>query len=248
MATVLSQYSATGFHRATVSKALLGGIFLSSTAVNVPWSSHLQKYLFCDSSDVILRGQVWKLLVSRLAFPNAKEIFCVAILIYYFRIFERRFGSQKFASFLLITSTISTIMELFTVHAVKTVLPDLSDKIGSLPPGPYSLVFPLFVYFWYDVPKGAGTHLVGIPITAKTFTYLLGFQVVGTSVNSAIGAFCGIMAGLLYKFDVLGMKSKFKIPKSLGDLFSATVAKLIESSPPSASSIPVGSLEFVGEF
>jgi hypothetical protein len=59
------------------------------------------------------------------------------------------------------------------------------------------LVFPLFVYFWYDIPRGAQTSLLGIPITAKTLTYLIGFQVAGSSMNTAVGALCGLVSFLL---------------------------------------------------
>lgn len=41
--------------------------------------------------------QLWSLLFGRLVCLDVKDSFCSALLIYNFRIFERRFGSRKFA-------------------------------------------------------------------------------------------------------------------------------------------------------
>lgn len=40
---------------------------------------------------------MWRLLCGRLVCLDVKDSFCSGMLIYNFRIFERRFGSRKFA-------------------------------------------------------------------------------------------------------------------------------------------------------
>lgn len=41
--------------------------------------------------------QVWRFLCGRLVCLDVKDAFCSSLLIYNFRIFERRFGTRKFA-------------------------------------------------------------------------------------------------------------------------------------------------------
>lgn len=58
----------------------------------------------------------------------------------------------------------------------------------------YGLIFPLFVSFFFDVPRVAQTHILGIPVTGKTLTYLLGLQVCSTSIATVISGLCGIVS------------------------------------------------------
>ena len=53
----------------------------------------------------------------------------------WFRIFERRMGSQKFASHLLATSLVSLLLEVTCVLVIKALGWD-SYHSGHLPPGP----------------------------------------------------------------------------------------------------------------
>jgi hypothetical protein len=50
------------------------------------------------------------------------------------------------------------------------------------------------VSFFFDVPRVAQTHILGIPVTGKTLTYLLGLQVCSTSAATAISGLCGIVS------------------------------------------------------
>ena len=44
-----------------------------------------------------MRVQVWRFFCGRLVCLDVKDAFCSSLLIYNFRIFERRFGTRKFA-------------------------------------------------------------------------------------------------------------------------------------------------------
>lgn len=55
------------------------------------------------------------------------------------------------------------------------------------------MIFPLFVNYLFDIPRVAQTSVLGVPITGKTLTYLLGLQVCSTSAATAISAFSGIV-------------------------------------------------------
>ena len=40
--------------------------------------------------------QFWKVFAAKVAFLDIKDLFVCSLLLYYFRVFERRFGSRKF--------------------------------------------------------------------------------------------------------------------------------------------------------
>ncbi|XP_023702139.1 ubiquitin-associated domain-containing protein 2 isoform X1 [Cryptotermes secundus] len=236
MATILSQYSTTGFYKATVSKGLMGSMFLTCTAMNMPLLAHMRKYLVCKLPDIFKEGEVWRLLTSRITFLDTKDLVCGALLIYYFRVFERRYGSHKFASYLLATCTIATILETTAILVLQHLDIDLHSG-GYLPPGPYGLIFPLFVSFFFDVPRVAQTHILGIPVTGKTLTYFLGLQVCSTSAATAISGLCGIVAGLMYRYNVLYLRQWFLVPRWMAKLSSMSVGWLLRSGAPQEGAI-----------
>ncbi|XP_067006837.1 ubiquitin-associated domain-containing protein 2 [Anabrus simplex] len=236
MAAILSQYSTTGFYKAPVSKGLMGTMFLTCTAMNMPLLAHMRKYLICKLPDIFTNGEVWRLLTSRITFLDTKDLVCGALLIYYFRVFERRYGSHKFASYLLATCTIATLLETAVILGLQYLEIDIHSG-GYLPPGPYGLIFPLFVSYFFDVPRVAQTQVLGIPVTGKTLTYLLGLQVCSTSLATVISGLCGIVAGLVYRYNVLYVQRWFLIPKWLARLSNMSVGWLLRSGAPQEGAI-----------
>jgi len=231
MTTVVSQYSTTGFYKAPVSKGLMGALFITCTAINVPLLSHLRKYLVCQLPDAILTGEVWRLFTAQAAFSETKDLICGALLVYYFRVFERRFGSHKFASHLLASSLISLVLETAAVMLIKSTQWSTYHN-GYLPPGPYGLIFPLFVPYLFNIPRITRTHVLGIPITGKTLTYLIGLQVCSTSIPTVVSALCSITAGFLYRCNFARVQQWLVIPSSVASISSVTLGKLLASSPP----------------
>jgi len=116
--------------KAPVSKALMGSVFLACTALNTPALAHLRPYLLCRLPEAF--AEPWRLLSSRLTFLDTKDLVCGAVLVYYFRIFERRFGSHKFSSYLLATGLLATLFEVAVVCSISP----LGFHDGLLPPGP----------------------------------------------------------------------------------------------------------------
>ncbi|KAF0301589.1 Ubiquitin-associated domain-containing protein 2 [Amphibalanus amphitrite] len=216
--------------KAPVSKGLMGGLFLTCTAINVPLLAHLRHQLECRLPDMLGSPLFYRLVTSRLAFVDTKDLVCSALLIYYFRIFERRYGSRKFASHLLVTWTLSTVLEVLCVLATQRLGLDLHPG-RLLPPGPYGLVFPLFVPYLFDVPRVTTTHILGAPVTGKTLTYLIGLQICSTSAAAGLSAACGIAAGLLYRCSPLRL-GRLRLPAALCWLADSTLGRLLSSSPP----------------
>ena len=137
--------------KASVSKFLLGTFGLSHIALNFGMVSHLQKYLVCKIpgkfskisifesnskncifSDSISKGELWRILSTKFAFLETKDaIFCL-VLLYTFRIFERRLGSRKFASTLVAMLTLSGIFEV----TLNYIIQPFNPKGGILAIGP----------------------------------------------------------------------------------------------------------------
>lgn len=215
----------------------MGCMFLTCTALNMPVFAHLRRYLVCRLPDIFLDREVWRLLTSRITFLDTKDLVCGALLVYYFRIFERRYGSHKFSSYLLATCTIATLMEVGVVCGLRALGLDWHQG-GLLPAGPYGLIFPLFVNFFFDIPRVATTHVLGVPITGKTLTYLLGLQVCSTSTASFVSGLCGVAAGLFYRWELLGLQRYLVIPNVVARACDATLGRLLRSQPPTLG--PIG--------
>ncbi|CAG0899612.1 unnamed protein product [Darwinula stevensoni] len=239
MATILSQHSTTGFYKAPVTKGLLVGLSLAYTAIHVPILAHLRKHLHVQITDIIYKHEVWKLLMSRFAFIHTKDVVCGALIIYYFRIFERRFGSHAFASFLFATSLLSMALEVIIVYCLHAWAMDPFQQV-VMPPGPYMLIFPLYAYYFFDIPRVTRTYIMGIPVTDKTLTYLLGLQICSSSIGTFISALSGLVAGLLYRVNFLRIQQLLKLPNIVAKLFDKTLGRLLDSGDSPESPIPLG--------
>ena len=63
----------------------------------------------------------------------------------------------------------------------------------------FGIVFPWFVYYFKDVPSLSSTSFLGLRMSSKFITYLLGFQVIVGSIPNTIMAISALV------------NSKFKI-------------------------------------
>jgi len=219
---MFSFYHTTGFAHAPVSKGLLGGLALSSLAFNLPFYSY--QYAFSYS-----QAQLWKphnilrLMLSRTVFLAPQDMIWAGILIYQFRMFERRYGSNKYASFLLSMFLFSTGVELCLVHLCNM----LHLAMYHMPTGPYGMVFSLFVPFFCDIPRVAIARVWGIPITGKYISYIIGLQMASDCRESFLLALCGIVSGILYRANLLCVMS-WRIPCWLSELCHTTLGRLLD--------------------
>ncbi|XP_055940054.1 ubiquitin-associated domain-containing protein 2-like [Argiope bruennichi] len=236
MAAILSQNSSTGFYKAPVSKGILGCMFLTSCALNVPLLAHIKQYVMYNIPSIFQKLEVWRVITSKLTFLETKDLVCGCLLIYYFRIFERRYGSHKFASYLLAACTVSTILELSFVY----LLNHLDVQITFLPTGPYGLIFPLFANYFMDIPRVAQSYILGVPVTGKTLTYLVGLQIISSNKESMIAGICSLLAGVICRWNFLHVLDIIKVPKFIAKCFGACLGWILDSSPPVENSVPMG--------
>ncbi|TFK14451.1 disintegrin and metalloproteinase domain-containing protein 17 [Platysternon megacephalum] len=117
--------------KAPLSKSLL----LVPSALSVLLTllfQHYQKFFTYNLQAVKEDFQIWRLVFGRTVCLDLKDTFCSSLLIYNFRIFERRYGSRKFSSFLLGSWMLSALFDLLLVEVVQYAF---GITISSLPSG-----------------------------------------------------------------------------------------------------------------
>ncbi|XP_067948633.1 ubiquitin-associated domain-containing protein 2-like [Watersipora subatra] len=164
--------------------------------------------------NIIMRRELWKLLISKFYVTDPKQIILTVILILHFKKFEKRYGSRKFASYLCSVFLISLLFELALLY--------LSSKrhwgLASLPNGPLAVIFSLFVPFYFDIPRIVRAAVIGIPVSGKAIAYICGLQISSSSLESLCVSLIGIAAGGLFRSNFLFLKKYFMIPKIIGTI------------------------------
>eukprot|EP01006_Ploeotia_vitrea_P040126 TRINITY_DN66404_c3_g1_i3.p1 TRINITY_DN66404_c3_g1~~TRINITY_DN66404_c3_g1_i3.p1 ORF type:complete len:292 (-),score=117.11 TRINITY_DN66404_c3_g1_i3:55-930(-) len=144
------------------------------------------------------------------------------VLLYAFRLFERQLGSGKFAASLACFAGVSTTLQIVSLLIFKGVVSHAS-------PGPYAFIFALFVFFFRDVPKSTRFRVLGLPLSDKTFVYLVGLQMtLASQPHSLLSAVCGLIAGVLYRS--LPALRRVRFPTWCRDFCSTRLGPWLESS------------------
>ncbi|XP_030636253.1 ubiquitin-associated domain-containing protein 2 isoform X1 [Chanos chanos] len=225
-----------GLYKAPVSKSLL----LIPSALSVVLTVVLPQYqsLFVYSLQAIKQDkQFWRLLSGRLICLDLKDTFCSGLLIYNFRIFERRFGSRKFASFLFGTWVLSAVVDFLLIEALHFLF---ELQVDVLPAGLLGPVFSLFVPFYSSIPRVQVTQMLGqIFITNKSLVYIVGLQLLTSSAFMWVIALSGLISGLLYYADVLAVQRCLSVPAWLARFASLLLEPLFSGAEPTTEA-PVG--------
>ncbi|XP_077352174.1 ubiquitin-associated domain-containing protein 2 isoform X2 [Festucalex cinctus] len=224
-----------GLYKAPLSKGLL--LVLSGLTVMLSLLPQYQHMFEYNLTAVSSQQQVWRLLCGRLVCLDVKDSFCSGMLIYNFRIFERRFGSRKFASFLLGTWCVSALLDLLLAQAFFYLF---HYEVEELPAGLLAPVFALFVPFYSSVPKVPVTQVLGlVNITNKSLVYIVGLQLLTSSPFMWLLALSGLISGGLYYSNVLWLHNVLFAPAWLCAVARYLLEPLFSSSQPS-SEAPLG--------
>ncbi|KAG7467099.1 hypothetical protein MATL_G00149720 [Megalops atlanticus] len=222
-----------GLYKAPVSKSLL--LIPSAVAflLTVVFPQYQSLFLY-NLQAVRQEGQVWKLGCGRLFCLDLKDTFCSSLLIYNFRIFERRYGSRKFASFLFGTWVLSALVDVLLAEALNHVL---HLKVDILPSGLLGPVFALFVPFYCSIPQVQVTQVLGqFPITNKSLVYIVGLQLLTSSPVMWIIALSGLVSGMVYRSNVLRVQSLLFVPKWVAKSCSYFLEPLFVGTEPTHES------------
>ncbi|XP_038075387.1 ubiquitin-associated domain-containing protein 2-like [Patiria miniata] len=231
------QPNSLGFYKTPVSKGLLIGIGCLSTSLLIMGPRYQQLFSYTIES-LTQKLEIWRLLTSKLAFLDPKNLLLGLVLMYNFRVFEKRYGSTKFASYLFANGVMTACLELAALFAFHNY------HHGNIPiywtPGPTGVVASLFVPFVCDVPYISGQNVFGHLLNGKWLVYIFGLQLVSHSTQSCIVVGCGLLSGLLYRLNVLYLQSWLRIPNPLARLSAALLGPLLRSSPPREGPLPMG--------
>lgn len=201
----------SGFQNAPVTKGLVITSAIFSIVIGMQDGASA-----CGLSyqGIVRKLHLWRLVTSALVFSSTPELIFGLCLLYYFRVFERQIGSNKYSVFVLFSVIFTTFFELISLVVFKDPI-----SIG-LTPGPYGLIFSSFIPFYFDIPVSTWFRIFGIQFSDKSFVYLAGLQLlISSRKRSFIPGLCGIIAGLSYRLNVFGVR-RIKFPEQLASAVS----------------------------
>ncbi|KAF6175277.1 hypothetical protein GIB67_000598 [Kingdonia uniflora] len=223
----------SGFHNAPVTRTFVIACAILTILLGIQGRS---AKVGLSYQDVFGRLHLWRLITSVFTFSSTPELMFGLYLLYYFRVFERQIGSNKYSVFILLSVVGSSLFQLLVLAMFK------DSYLNVLAPGPYGLIFSSFIPFYLDIPVSTRFRIFGIHFSDKSFIYLAGLQNVELNnqmpelfVNltrvsflqllmsswkrSFVPGLCGILAGSLYRFNVFGIR-RLKFPDFIASAFS----------------------------
>ncbi|CAI9761184.1 unnamed protein product [Fraxinus pennsylvanica] len=215
----------SGFNNAPVTRTIIiaSALFtilfgIRGRSGNIGWSYQ----------DIFKKLQIWKLIVSVFAFLSTPELVFGIYLLYYFRVFERQIGSNKYSVFILFSVFAALLLEVLALKLLKD--PSLTVQTS----GPYGLIFSSFIPFYFDIPVSTRFRVFSLHFSDKTFIYLAGLQLLLSSwKKSLFPGICGILAGSLYRLNVLHVR-RIKFPEFITSFFSRLSWPFMGSTSPTA--------------
>ncbi|CCM01733.1 uncharacterized protein FIBRA_03799 [Fibroporia radiculosa] len=198
------------FENALVTKGLMIGIVTVSAATgifNVQHHLHLQLV-----PHISKHHQYWRLLSHHIACANSSDVFLILLLLFNAGVhIERSFGSSKYASFLVVTTLVSTITTFLSLLALQ-VVPPAGVLFNRIPSGPISIVFAILYQYMRLVPQAYQMKVFGVVFSDKIWLYALAAQLFILHFPSgSIPVAVGLLSGYVYRSDILQLKS-WRVP------------------------------------
>jgi len=171
--------------------------------------------------------QYWRLFLHHSAFSSSSDVFIAELLLYNAGVeIERQFGSVKFASFALVATLTSIILEFISLL--------LFSRLGLnyIPSGPSALIFAILYQYWRLIPSAYEFRIFGLSLSNKSFVYVLGLQLAVSYMPGSIAvALIGILSGQIYRSELAGLKF-YRLPPSLVRMSNRLLLPLIGSTRP----------------
>ncbi|KAF3652635.1 putative cytochrome 86B1-like [Capsicum annuum] len=106
----------SGFNNAPVTRALVIACTLFTIIFGVRGRGNQLGWSY---QDIFQKLQIWKLIISVFTFSSTPELIFGLYLLYYFRVFERQIGSNKYSVFLLFSFLVSLLLEVLALQLIK---------------------------------------------------------------------------------------------------------------------------------
>ncbi|KAI3444320.1 hypothetical protein Pfo_000985 [Paulownia fortunei] len=217
----------SGFNNAPVTRIIVIASALFTVVFGIQGRS---RNLAWSYQDIFKKLQIWKLIVSVFGFSSTPELVFGIYLLYYFRVFERQIGSNKYTVFILFSIIVSLLLEVLALWLLK------DPSLNILTSGPYGLIFSSFIPFYFDIPVSTRFRVFSLNFSDKTFIYLAGLQLFLSSwKRSMLPGICGILAGSLYRLNVFRVR-RMKFPEFIASFFSRLSWPSMGNTSPTGSS------------
>ncbi|KAG9146212.1 hypothetical protein Leryth_007923 [Lithospermum erythrorhizon] len=201
----------SGFNNAPITRTIVIACTLFTILFGIQKSSNKLGWSY---QDIFKKLQLWKLIASFFTFSSIPELIFGIYLLYYFRVFERQIGSNKYSVFILFSVAISLLLQVISLKLLK------DPSLNVLTSGPYGLIFSSFVPFYLDIPVSTRFRVFSLQLPDKSFIYLAGLQLLFSSwKRSLLPGICGILAGSLYRLNLFRIR-RAKFPKPIASFFS----------------------------
>lgn len=208
----------SGFNNAPVTKVVVIACGIASVIVGTQGGA---KACTLSYQALAKKHQVWRVLTSSCIFSSTPELIFGLYLVYFFRVFERQIGSNKYSVFLVFSTIVTTVLN------VTYLLVSKDPSSLGLSSGPYGLIFASFVQFFFDIPTSARFRLFGAQFSDKSFVYLAGLQLLLSAwKRSLIPGICGLLAGAAYRLNLLGIR-RIKFPEAVAAAAGRVLAPLL---------------------
>ncbi|KNZ76449.1 UBA domain-containing protein 14, partial [Termitomyces sp. J132] len=154
--------------------------------------------------------QYWRLVLHHLAFSSSSDLFIAQLLLFNAGIqVERQFGSIKYASFVVVSSILVTILELASLIVFHRA------GLNHIAMGPAAVVFSIMYQYSRIVPATYKYRIFGVPLNNKSFLYLLAAQTaISRLPSSGAVSIIGILVGQIYRSDLANLKT-YRLPSSI---------------------------------
>jgi len=157
--------------------------------------------------------QLWRLLGYQLCYTNSTEVLFGAMTLYNMRIVERMWGTRKFASFIVVTYLLTSIV----CPMISTVLRPLTWGLTNyVPAGPTAIIFAVLAQYHAMVPHMYKYRIAtsaapptddefrGVTLSDKSYRYALALHLSMLQwPGSVLGALVGWVVGYSYREGIL---------------------------------------------
>ncbi|KAL2265208.1 hypothetical protein VTJ83DRAFT_6308 [Remersonia thermophila] len=221
------------FASTPVTRTMVLGLVGSSIAASL---FDIKHYFYISVGTHILQyRQTWRALIWQLCYANSSEVLFAAMTLYNLRVVEQLWGSRKYASFVLVTGMLTSILPPVLLTAV--FRPLTWGVFDFLPAGPTPIIFAILAQYHAMVPHiyqykvalstgpppsrtgggGGGNSaedVAGLVFSDKSTKYLMALQLALFQwPGSLLGAAVGWLVGQAWRSELIpGALTRWRVP------------------------------------
>ncbi|KAL2139312.1 hypothetical protein VTI28DRAFT_5349 [Corynascus sepedonium] len=211
------------FASTPVTRTLVLGLVGSSIAASL---FDIKHYFYISVGTHILQyRQTWRTLIWQLCYTNSSEVLFGAMALYNLRVVEQQWGSRKYASFILVSGLLTSIIPPVILTAF--LRPLSWGVFDFLPAGPTPIIFAVLAQYHAMVPHvyrykvalstgppSDNDEASGLTFSDKSTKYFMALQLALFQwPGSLLGAGIGWLVGQAWRSELLpGALTRWRVP------------------------------------